>query len=130
MTIKNPPPNPLLLQSFANNPQQSRDIQELNQFLYLLWNSLGVGEDLIETSVNDLQELRHLSALSPLKAQVYELSAEVGSIRQEVHTNRNTFYDDGDIRNLIEETNSRVSQLQATLGRLVAMFNDLQQEVH
>jgi hypothetical protein len=48
MAIKNPPPN---LQAFADTPAKQQAAQDLYQFLYLIWESLGGGVDLVEQTI-------------------------------------------------------------------------------
>lgn len=48
MAIKNPPPVSQFLPSLAKSEQQLSEVAELNDFLFLIWNSLGGGSDLVE----------------------------------------------------------------------------------
>lgn len=78
MAKKNPPPVPPL-RTLADTPAKQRDIQDLHTFLFLLWNSLGGGSDLIEDLLHSSQGITAMQGVVGLlerKLEQIEMASE------------------------------------------------------
>lgn len=119
MAATNPPPSPLLLRSFGKNAEQIRDIEELRQFLFFIWDRLGGPSDLVLESVSSVE-----GASSRKSYKVSQLEQDLDRIRAHTRTSERKICDLGhEINSLKAELKTermKTRKLEQRLNQFIA----------